>query len=98
MRRRRMGPQCSQKGAKGGGALGVRGEVPTRVVALVFKVAPKKNNTALFPGMDGARRHLCCLTSAFCRTALSAQRRSGGVGQQRAVRCHECPHLPASPL
>src|SRR5438128_9439633 len=26
------------------------------------------------------------LTSAFCRTVLSAKRRIGGVGQQRAVR------------
>src|ERR1051325_8981395 len=28
------------------------------------------------------------LTSAFCRTVLSAERRGGGVGQQRAVRWH----------
>src|SRR5207244_613148 len=30
------------------------------------------------------------LTFAFCRTALSAQRRGVGVGQQRAVRLHPC--------
>src|SRR5688572_28618223 len=34
------------------------------------------------------------LTSAFCRTVLSAERRGVGVGQQRAVRHHPGPPAP----
>src|SRR6185369_1418949 len=38
------------------------------------------------------------LASAFCRAALSTERRGKGVGQQRAARCHSLhpTHSPAS--
>jgi hypothetical protein len=72
-----------------------------RLALRFLKESPSGGNV----GSDG--HYICVLTSAFCRTALSAQRRSEGVGHQRAVRphatvdilhCHVHRYQPTNPL
>src|ERR1051325_7995420 len=64
---------------------------PTRAPIGTPTAIPAANTTAM--RMTCRSVGLCHITSAFCRTVLSAERREIGVGQQRAVSWHSGIHI-----